>query len=195
MSLHELLSLSQAPVQKGPDNAINQYTFQAMNQLTSGIRQLSGEQVSEQPLELRLSPADQAKLGQSKATRATTAELSSQQSKRSPESPDQMDLAARESATRQMMNVFPGMFGKDLDGTVLGSDTQKAENEHDLVVFNDRMTLDRLEVEIKPPELAMMEKEESYDVFSVSPSLINFSNELDINEANELVITRRIYMN
>ena len=200
ISLHELLSLSQDSIPKSPENPMNNYTIRAMNEITSGIKLLSGEPIPQGNLELKLSPADKAKLGQSKATKATTAEFLSQKSKKASEDSNSKVITnspnlGNETLARRMITMFPGLFADNQNETVLGENLKKISDEYDMVVFNDRMTLDKLENEIKPPELAILEKEENYDMFSVSPSLINFGNELDINEANELAITRRIYMN
>ena len=179
---------------------MNQYTIKAMTQLTSGVKLLSGEQAS--PISLKLSENDQKKLAQSKATKATSGDLSSQNSQRVPEggSLKEREVQVRsvlpnEPLTKRLMHMFPGIFEGSPNDTIILENLGKLGNEHNLVVYNDRMTLDKLETQIKPPELALMEQEENYDIFSVSPSLIDFSNELDINEANELAITRRIYMN
>jgi hypothetical protein len=181
---------------------MNQLTLQAINQLTSGIKAMSGEAV-EQNVQLKLSSLDQAKLAQSKATKAT--ENGSEPSKENENSAQEIQEEKSENSGGRTLNneplsqrvksMFPGFFGGALNETKLEGLGKKIISEQDLVLFNDRVTLDKLETEVKPPELALMEKEESYDIFSVSPSLINFENELDINEANELAITRRIYMN
>lgn len=181
-----------------------------MSGIQTGIKLLSGETTPTSPnMRLKLSEQDQKKLAESKATKATTGDLSSENSKKISESSDKDDDLNEESEqqitrtvplpneplTKRLMNMFPNLFSGSPNDTIILEKLGKMGNEHNLVVFNDRMTLDKLENEIKPPELALMEKEENYDIFSVSPSLINFSNELDINEANELAITRRIYMN
>lgn len=206
VSLHELFSLSQESIANPANNQMNHMALQAMSEITGSIKAMSGEQVeAAQPIQLKLSSIDRVKLGQSKTTKAS--EFSTEPSKKSAgnsgpvseerasEQEQGVPVALNESLSQRVKNMFPGFFSGSPNDTKLEGKAASLRNEHNLVVFNDRMTLDKLESEIKPPELALLEKEESFDIFSVSPSLINFENELDINEANELAITRRIYMN
>lgn len=110
--------------------------------------------------------------------------------------PNKRSLTASETSP-SLPVMFPKLFQNNskINESMNKSEINRILDEHELMVFNDKLTLDRLENELKPMELLLLEKEENYDLFEVSPSLINFYQELDINEANELAITRRIYMN
>lgn len=112
---------------------------------------------------------------------------------------------AQTSFPMKIVNMFPGLFpanaranetlnDSNADVSVAleqGSIIDNLNGERRFQVLNES-TLARLERQVKPRELEILEEKEKFDFFKDSVCMINFEVELDIYESNRLSTTRRI---